>query len=592
MAGSNEANEANEANAGSLGRSGGSGFGVLPDRVDLPFIAEDRVDRKRLPPAGWRDRFWAGEWAAWLTLVDFAQTAVLPYVRPTPTVTVVAKTGNVGNGTCTLGAVQASWQTGLYRLRCVSTASNGVFALTDPRGRLLVLAGVGTPVSAEVVFTINTGGTAFAVGDGFDITVSPGDETLWLDAPVAFRSQMPARFSVTASFPASDNKGTCRMAAAQPALHGLGTGTYTLACTAINARATATFQLTYPDGNPSAVSYVVALAKDAKVAVQDEVNCVITSGATPFDAGDKFEIKVRPLTVGIVPKLVGNTGNGTCTYDPDTLAPDNTTIGLWSLRCTDAASGLTFNLYDPDGNVTALTLSGGPPPSARITTPLVLTVTAGSTPFAEGDGFDIDIGGFDEQELRDLVRLAEDERADALGEIIAQHDSFISYFMAAMSISPKTHPSTCLLLHIGSVVGAFVSLHFKGLYQRRRPSQRAPGLLPPVPVPGHPAYPSGHSTQAHLMALCVKQALPDGVRKELGDVLDALADRIARNREIAGLHYGSDSRAGADLAGQILAILTSSSMPLSVPQSVPPDEDPGTGARFKAIVTAAQAEWS
>ena len=94
------------------------------------------------------------------------------------------------------------------------------------------------------------------------------------------------------------------------------------------------------------------------------------------------------------------------------------------------------------------------------------------------------------------------------------------------------------------------------------------------------------------MALCVKQALPDGVRKELGDVLDALADRIARNREIAGLHYGSDSRAGADLAGQILAILTSSSMPLSVPQSVPPDEDPGTGARFKAIVTAAQAEWS
>ena len=113
-------------------------------------------------------------------------------------------------------------------------------------------------------------------------------------------------------------------------------------------------------------------------------------------------------------------------------------------------------------------------------------------------------------------------------------------------------PSPTGPLHIGSLIGAYGSMHFKGLYQRRRPSQLAPGLMPPIPVPGHPAYPSGHSTQAHLMALCVKQALPASVQTALGIVIDELADRIARNREIAGLQgfrvcVGTDDKPmGAD----------------------------------------------
>ena len=39
--------------------------------------------------------------------------------------------------------------------------------------------------------------------------------------------------------------------------------------------------------------------------------------------------------------------------------------------------------------------------------------------------------------------------------------------------------------------------------------------------------------------------------------MDALAVRIARNREIAGLHYPSDSDAGTLLAGEIHNLLNS-----------------------------------
>src|SRR5262249_44046104 len=147
-------------------------------------------------------------------------------------------------------------------------------------------------------------------------------------------------------------------------------------------------------------------------------------------------------------------------------------------------------------------------------------------------------------ELDDLVTAATNERADALGEIMAQSDEFLSYFMGLLGVTPTSHPRTCRLLYIASLTGLFVVMYFKNMYQRPRPSLLCPGLLPPIQVPGHASYPSGHSTQAHLIAECVKLVLPSSVKPALSYDLDQLAQRIARNREIAGLHYKSDSDAG------------------------------------------------
>ena len=173
-----------------------------------------------------------------------------------------------------------------------------------------------------------------------------------------------------------------------------------------------------------------------------------------------------------------------------------------------------------------------------------------------------------QEEIEHLVRAAMNERADALAEILSQSDEFISYFLNMMTARPGAYPNTTKVLAIASLVGTFVAMYFKALYGRPRPSQLCPALLPPIEVPGHASFPSGHSTQAHLMALCMDKVLrptapsppapPLPQQPVMNDDLWTLADRIARNREIAGLHYRSDTLAGVLFAICIMPLLNTS----------------------------------
>ena len=176
---------------------------------------------------------------------------------------------------------------------------------------------------------------------------------------------------------------------------------------------------------------------------------------------------------------------------------------------------------------------------------------------------------------------ARDERAAALREILSQDVEFISDFMGVLTITPGSHPNTFRVLHIASLIGSFAALYFKGLRNRPRPSQLCPALLPPVPVPGHSSWPSGHATQARLMARCIERVLQQSTMSPtdaafIATDLKVLAGRVARNREIAGLHYESDSKAGCALANALFGTLTGTSAP----------------SRFVTAVNAAKDEWS
>lgn len=92
-------------------------------------------------------------------------------------------------------------------------------------------------------------------------------------------------------------------------------------------------------------------------------------------------------------------------------------------------------------------------------------------------------------------------------------------------------------------------MHFKAKWMRARPDHLDPDIKTVVLVPGHPAYPSGHSTQAHLMALIGYEICRD---RTIKGVLWAAADRVGENREYAGVHYRSDSACGVELARQLL----------------------------------------
>jgi acid phosphatase (class A) len=154
--------------------------------------------------------------------------------------------------------------------------------------------------------------------------------------------------------------------------------------------------------------------------------------------------------------------------------------------------------------------------------------------------------------LQELVNLQKNERANAMPEILAQSDNFQMYFCSQLGIYPRTNPKSYLLLKIAARIGemAMVKIKWNFASGSVRPSQIYPRLTPPIAVPPHASYPSGHSLVSHLLALVALEIEP-----KFSDAPTRLAQRIARNREIAGLHFWWDSLAGEKVAGNLFTII-------------------------------------
>jgi hypothetical protein len=175
-------------------------------------------------------------------------------------------------------------------------------------------------------------------------------------------------------------------------------------------------------------------------------------------------------------------------------------------------------------------------------------------------------------ELDGLLRMKDDpeERAKHLAAIIAQNNEFpFSFFSRSLLFSAASHPKTYELIWSAIIVGRAVVMFYKDYYNRPRPSQLEPRLDPAIDIPGHPAYPSGHSTQMHLAAYCLAAVVPGA---KVSKVVTDFAGEVARNRERAGLHYRSDTEAGIKLATQMFKILQRCS-------------------GFSATLVAARSEW-
>ena len=184
---------------------------------------------------------------------------------------------------------------------------------------------------------------------------------------------------------------------------------------------------------------------------------------------------------------------------------------------------------------------------------------------------------FIQVELTELADLMRDDRLRYLDELAMQSSQMVPYFVHLMGFDPATKPWTMELMNCATAIGNLVKMQYKSVYRRVRPSTLCPGLTPPWGPPRHPAFPSGHSTVAHLMALLllsvpgiarrfgiVEGNDPVGRRPEWQRDIEGqrygtdqksallwLAWRIARGRERLGLHYRSDSAAGRRLAALV-----------------------------------------
>lgn len=131
----------------------------------------------------------------------------------------------------------------------------------------------------------------------------------------------------------------------------------------------------------------------------------------------------------------------------------------------------------------------------------------------------------------------------------------------------RERPNTEALLTrvLGEISGVIIAQ--KEYFDRVRPHELDATLHPAIPVPGHPAYPSGHATESMLIALILGDIDPHSAERYRESAL-----RIAHNREIAGVHYPSDSRVGQMLAKQYFELLKGNE-------------------EFQLLLTEAKKEW-
>ena len=104
-------------------------------------------------------------------------------------------------------------------------------------------------------------------------------------------------------------------------------------------------------------------------------------------------------------------------------------------------------------------------------------------------------------------------------------------------------------------VGQMVGMYWKHHFQRARPVQLFPAVMPLILTPPHPSFPNNHSFQSHLIAYTVQAAFEEPVAGAMHAQLMALADRIGNNRVVAGVHFPTDTDAGKFLARAMFPLL-------------------------------------
>jgi membrane-associated phospholipid phosphatase len=150
----------------------------------------------------------------------------------------------------------------------------------------------------------------------------------------------------------------------------------------------------------------------------------------------------------------------------------------------------------------------------------------------------------------DLVAGYADLRADRAGEILAQADGPTEFLAAVAYLAPTRTHWTLELLGAVFRLAQFVEFRLKHALACRRPIEYSPQVQPMILTPEHGSLPSGHSTESFAMANILMHLIQHSTspvyRQDIYAVqLLRQAERVAVNRQVAGVHFPVDSAAGA-----------------------------------------------
>ena len=158
-------------------------------------------------------------------------------------------------------------------------------------------------------------------------------------------------------------------------------------------------------------------------------------------------------------------------------------------------------------------------------------------------------------ELDALVRL-EASRSAAETESIQRHLDYVPICMHFVNGDGRNFaamPRTRALLEHIQLDIRWAVFQAKNRFCRPRPDRLDSRIHPCIPVPPHPAYPSSHAALGCLLGRVVSVLAREG-----NDSLVALGFLMGREREVAGVHYPSDSVAGRALAEAVFLRFESS----------------------------------
>ena len=184
--------------------------------------------------------------------------------------------------------------------------------------------------------------------------------------------------------------------------------------------------------------------------------------------------------------------------------------------------------------------------------------------FAAGAGFFLagrtitrpPLGLFEEQVKTVFDKV--DLRPERLTEIINQIGIPMQFWAAVLDLNPVNHRYTLELLFVALQMASHVNQFAKHAFGCPRPSAYSPAIQPAINPRRFGAFPSGHATEAYLVARILQRLSRQKVLAYNSNIpsldmhLRRLAHRIADNREVAGVHFPIDSAVGR-MVGETLA---------------------------------------
>ena len=148
----------------------------------------------------------------------------------------------------------------------------------------------------------------------------------------------------------------------------------------------------------------------------------------------------------------------------------------------------------------------------------------------------------------DIVNNWADLRQERAEEIVTQLAPPVAYWSTILNLHPERRKWTLEVLGAALRLANYAEMRFKHALACRRPIEYSPQVQPMILTPGHGSLPSGHATEAFIVAFVlwrlVKDTLGGSSNVAWLEQLMRQAARVAINRTIAGVHFPVDSAAG------------------------------------------------